>query len=251
MHMMLPCSWSRVAACDLLLSLRGQSPVQAQRAPSTSNVGKGRRAQPANSSQTPHGWTAWNCSCGGWSLKLLPKGMSPLSTEIQHTASLGFVHMSPARLCISAHVLTAGIESLSMKGIFGFFLAFEKGTISWCLCNQRALAEAGTSFCSSLAHSKADQGTQNLRQRFCSLWLGELESKQPFTCQNKSPCGAIEHYGSWRKNGGVVTCTDPIWWFSHRNGKEKTDFLILILLNHFEVQNKALPLFWRTNTPPP
>lgn len=143
--------------------------------------------------------------------------MSPLSTEIQHPTSLGFIQKSPARICISASVLTAGTDSLSMKSIFRLFLAFGKAP-SHSASAVREHWQRQAHLSALWLTARHIKGLRTSDRGCVVCGCQNWSQRQPFTCQIRSPCDAIKHYGSRRKNGGVVTCTDPLGWFSHRNG---------------------------------
>lgn len=88
-------------------------------------------------------------------------------------------------------VLTAGIESLSIKTVSGLFLAFEKGpshsasAVRQCWQRQAHLSALLWLTAKQIKGLKtSDCGWQNWSQR------------QAFTCQIISPCDAIKHYGS-------------------------------------------------------
>lgn len=76
-------------------------------------------------------------------------------------------------------MLTGGIESLSMEGIFGSFLAFEKGPSHRApVAGEWWWKQAHLSALLPLAARQIKGLT--LRQRSCSLRLAELEAKAAF-----------------------------------------------------------------------
>lgn len=175
---MLPCGWRWEAACDLLLSLGGHTQCR-------------QREHPA------HPMWARNTELSLQTAPRHPKAGLLKTTVVedeifncfQKECPLSAPKSSVRHLWASSRGVQPGCAFLLCahswdwipihKKCFWALSGLWEGTISQCLCSQAVLAEAGTSFCSSLAHSKADQGAQNLR-----LWLAELESKTSFHSSN-------------------------------------------------------------------
>lgn len=243
MNMMLPCGWRWEAAWDLLLSLRGHTqcrqgehpahPVWArntelslERAPKHPKAGRLETIAVEND--------IFNCfqkEC----LLSAPKSI------IQHLwASSRRVQPGYVFLPVCSQL---GLNFYQWKAFLGSFWPFEKGP-SPSASAARESWQRQTHLSALLwLTAKQIKGLKTSDRGFVVCGWQKWSQRQAFTCQIRSPCDAIKHYGFWRKNGGVVTCTDPLCLFSHRNGKDKTNFLIPILLNYSDDQNKALLLF--------
>lgn len=207
--MMLPCGWRWGAACDLLLSFRGH--IQCRQREHPAHPVWARNTELSLQTAPKHPKVGlletrvlendiFNCS-----QKECP--LSALKSSIQHLwASSRGVQPGYVFLLVCSQL---GLHPYPWKKFWGSFWPLWKDHLTGPLqseCWQRQV------HLSALLWLTARQikGLQSSERGFVVCGWQNWSQRQAFACQIRSPCDAIKHYDSQRKNGGVRDMHRPV-----------------------------------------